>query len=41
MPVHEGFGRRYHKAQEYCSIYIDHELKVCFPDYLLLRLSKV
>lgn len=41
MLVHKGYGRRYHKAQEYCSIYIYHELKVWFPNYLLLRLSKV
>lgn len=30
MLVHKGNGRRYHKAQEYCSIYIDHELKFDF-----------
>lgn len=41
MLVSKGYGRRYYKAQEYCSIYIDHELKVWFPNYLLLRLSKV
>lgn len=39
--IHEGYSRRYLKAQEYCSIYIDHELKDWFPNYLIPQLRKV